>query len=509
MYVILCIDDNKNNLFTLNALLEQLDDIEVVTALSAQEGLDILLRRSIDLIFLDIQMPIMDGFEAAKLIKSNKSTAGIPIIFITAVFKSDEFKSRGYDLGAIEYITKPIDDYQLLNKVRLYKRLNESEKHLIEKNKELEFNQRYLKNIFEVIPNILITTDGENIDKANSAMLEFTGFKKLEDFRLKHDCICDLFLEGDGYLESVMDGVSWLEYIYLNPDKLHRVSMMHNQEQYYFIVWAQPLSFDEKQYSVVTFNDITELEKVHQALQEKEEIMLAQSRHAAMGEMISMIAHQWRQPITVISMVANNLLVDVELDEVEPERVKDSAEKALEQTHHLSQTIDDFTNFFRPNKKAEIALVNDILQESFGIIGKSLENNNIEVKKDYKAKTPLVIHSRELLQVFINILNNAKDALIENDTKNPTISVTTNEDDKNTYISICDNGKGIDPAIIAKIFDPYFSTKDEKNATGLGLYMSKTIVNKHLNGSIKALNLEKGGVCFEIALPKEVVENNE
>ncbi len=232
-------------------------------------------------------------------------------------------------------------------------------------------------------------------------------------------------------------------------------------------------------------------------------MMLAQSRHAAMGEMISMIAHQWRQPITVISMVANNLLADVELEDIEPERLRQSADKVLNQTQHLSQTIDDFKNFFKPNKQVEMTLVSDVLEENFAIVGKSLENNNIVIEKDYNCKTLIPLYSRELLQVFINIFKNAKEALLENEIKDPMISVLTHEDETYVYISICDNGKGIAPAILKKIYDPYFSTKDEKIGTGLGLYMSKTIVEKHLNGTIKANNRQEGGVCFKISLLKE------
>ncbi|MEA3373942.1 MAG: HAMP domain-containing sensor histidine kinase [Campylobacterota bacterium] len=255
---------------------------------------------------------------------------------------------------------------------------------------------------------------------------------------------------------------------------------------------------------IVTHNN---LENSLQELMEKEEMMLAQSRHAAMGEMISMIAHQWRQPITVIAMGANNLLADVELENVEPEEVKKSAAMMLEQSHHLSKTIDDFKNFFRPNKKTEMTLVNDVLEENFSIVGKSLENHNIAVEKEYGSQTPIAIFSRELLQVFINIFKNAKEALIEDGIKDPLISVATREDEEHVYISICDNGKGIDPAILAKIYDPYFSTKGEKNGTGLGLYMSKTIIEKHLNGVIKAENRKEGGICFEMALPKKGVDD--
>ncbi|MEA3373517.1 MAG: DUF3365 domain-containing protein [Campylobacterota bacterium] len=261
--------------------------------------------------------------------------------------------------------------------------------------------------------------------------------------------------------------------------------------------------------SLGTIQDITERKRLEEQLHEKEEMMLAQSRHAAMGEMISMIAHQWRQPITVIAMGANNLLADVELEDVQPESVRQSAALMLEQTHHLSKTIDDFKNFFRPNKKTEMTLVNDVLEENFSIVGKSLENHNIAVEKEYNSVTPIPIFSRELLQVFINILKNAKEALIEKEIKEPLISVATREDEEHVYISICDNGKGIDPAILAKIYDPYFSTKDEKIGTGLGLYMSKTIVEKHLKGIIKAENREEGGICFEISLPKKGVSDNE
>ncbi len=260
--------------------------------------------------------------------------------------------------------------------------------------------------------------------------------------------------------------------------------------------------------SLGTVQDITERKKLEIELQEKEEMMIAQSRHAAMGEMISMIAHQWRQPITVISMVANNLLADVEFEDVQPQNVKKSAIKVLEQSHHLSQTIDDFKNFFRPNKKTELSLVSDILEENFKIMGKSLENNNITVEKNYESHSEIETYSRELLQVFINILKNAKEALMENNTLDPTIFIATKEDNDNIYISICNNGEGIDPEIISKIYDPYFSTKDEKIGTGLGLYMTKTIIQKHLNGSIKAVNREDG-VCFEISLPKKGVSNNE
>ena len=117
---ILCVDDNENNLFTLKALFEGKEELKVTTVLSGEEGLRVLLSEKIDLILLDIQMPQMNGFEFAKIVKANKKTADIPIVFLTAVFKSEEFIQEGYEIGAVDYLTKPIDDAQLLNKVSLY-----------------------------------------------------------------------------------------------------------------------------------------------------------------------------------------------------------------------------------------------------------------------------------------------------------------------------------------------------------------------------------------------------
>ena len=135
-YSILCIDDNSNNLFTLNALLATLDDIECHQALDAKSALDILLKQHVDLILCDVQMPDINGFELAKMIKSNKKTKHIPIVFVTAVFKSEEFIKQGFEMGAVDYITKPIDDNQLLNKITLYLKVFEQKNHLAQSEKK-------------------------------------------------------------------------------------------------------------------------------------------------------------------------------------------------------------------------------------------------------------------------------------------------------------------------------------------------------------------------------------
>lgn len=258
--------------------------------------------------------------------------------------------------------------------------------------------------------------------------------------------------------------------------------------------------------SIGTVQDITEREESRQALLDKEEIMIAQSRHAAMGEMIGMIAHQWRQPITVIAMGANNMLVDIELDSTSDEEIQKQSQNILRQTEYLSKTIDDFRNFFRPDKEVETVRLEDVMDEAQKIIGKSLDHSAIVLNITHQNGHAIKTYSRELLQVYINLLKNAKEALTEHRQKERRINVVISDDDEHVITTVCDNGGGIDEKILTRLFDPYFSTKEKQVGTGLGLYMSKIIIEKHLHGRIevynnKGLTETSGGACFKIILP--------
>lgn len=246
-----------------------------------------------------------------------------------------------------------------------------------------------------------------------------------------------------------------------------------------------------------------EFNNMMENIKQKEQMMLSQSRQAAMGEMISMIAHQWRQPITAIAMGANNILYDVMTGKNDPEVFKESSEKIVKLTVHLGETIDEFKNFFNPDKQREYVNVDDVIEGALSVVGQSLEAHHIRLIKEEYAKVDRVsIFSRELLQVVLNILNNAKEALIEFNVEEPTIWIALYQDTDNIKISICNNGAPIKKEIKDKIFEPYFTTK-EKNGTGLGLYMSKTIIEKHFNGSLYVQNRKTDGVCFYITFPKQ------
>ncbi len=232
---------------------------------------------------------------------------------------------------------------------------------------------------------------------------------------------------------------------------------------------------------------------------EKDELIIAQSRHAAMGEMIAMIAHQWRQPLSTITMDINNMLVDIELDDIDKARFREYAQSIITQTDHLSMTIDDFRNFFRRENTQEETLLSSVVNECFAIMGDALKSHDIAYNVTCDSEQRLNIYSRELLQVLINIVNNAKDALCDSDTANRRIDVLIVQEGDFHTISICDNGTGIDTEVLPRIFEPYFSTKENMTGTGLGLYMSKMIIEEHMHGKI-SVQSEPGRTCFSITL---------
>ena len=242
---------------------------------------------------------------------------------------------------------------------------------------------------------------------------------------------------------------------------------------------------------------------------EKDKTMLHQSRLAQMGEMISMIAHQWRQPLTAISATAIELKMKIEFDDFnldnkdEQQQCKDEFLEELtsveQYVQNLTNTIDDFRDFYKPHKNKLKESINRPIKKSLSVVKNSIKSDQITLNEDYNSINAIDIFDNELMQVFLNILKNAQDNFKSKNMPNKTISINTQDIDNKVIVKITDNGGGIPEDILPNIFDPYFSTKHEKNGTGLGLYMSKIIVEEHHNGKLEAENTNQG-VCFKIVL---------
>jgi signal transduction histidine kinase len=235
---------------------------------------------------------------------------------------------------------------------------------------------------------------------------------------------------------------------------------------------------------------------------QQEQMLAQQSKMVAMGEMIGNIAHQWRQPLSAISSQASSVLVQHQLGILEDKEIQSSQEDIIKKSEYLSETINDFRDFIKGDKKKADFLLDDAIEKAIKITEATIKKAEIKVTTNLAKNIKLNNYQNELLQSLVNIINNAKDALIENDIKHKYIKITIECEGEEILLSIKDNGGGIPKDIIETIFDPYFTTKDEKNGTGLGLYMSKIIIEKHEGGNISVVNDEDGAV-FKIRLKKD------
>jgi PAS domain S-box-containing protein len=233
---------------------------------------------------------------------------------------------------------------------------------------------------------------------------------------------------------------------------------------------------------------------------EKDRMLALHSRQAAMGEMIGNIAHQWRQPLNTINLIIFDLLEAHKHGELNDEYLLNSYNKINRVVQNMSVTIDDFRNFFKPNKEKKVFNINTIIDQALSFVEAGLKANQISINVQKNENTLILGYPNELLQTIINIINNARDALSESISENKSISIKCHSTRHQVVIKICNNGGIISDENLEKIFDPYFTTKPEGQGTGLGLFISKTIIEKNMKGIISVQNSDNG-VCFLIELP--------
>ncbi len=255
--------------------------------------------------------------------------------------------------------------------------------------------------------------------------------------------------------------------------------------------------------------NIQKVKELNQALIKEKEVtefqhkqLLSNSRSAAMGEMISMIAHQWRQPLSLINTLIATLKIKKELGVLNDTILDNSINKIEKTTNFLSHTIDDFRDYFKPNKIATKINLFNLFEKSLFFLKSELKQLDIEYTIDINSNIYIKTYKNELLQSILNILKNSIDAFKENNIKNKKISVIVVKNEDSVLINIEDNAGGIKCKNLQQVFEPYFSTKS-KNGTGLGLYMCKTIINEHLHGNI-SIESDENGTKVAILLPDKV-----
>lgn len=235
-------------------------------------------------------------------------------------------------------------------------------------------------------------------------------------------------------------------------------------------------------------------------ISQKDALIARQTRFAAMGEMIGMIAHQWRQPLSGMGMTVNNLKLDIELSMIDEKKWESQLNVIEQQIAYLSQTIDDFRNFFKPNQSIVSFNLKQLIEDSLNVIASTLEKRGIEITVVCDNDLSIVVSHNDLMQVLLNLVKNSMDAYVDSKITPSPIIIEVQRKGSEIIIEVRDHAGGIPESIMNEIFNPYFSTKDDKNGTGLGLYMCKMIIEEHLRGKLEVRS-EKGITEFLIILP--------
>ncbi len=352
---------------------------------------------------------------------------------------------------------------------------------------ELANNQK----ILDSQSSFIIITDGYEIKRVNKTFLSFFGYPDVEAFKKVHPCVCDFFEyeEGKNYILKDMNGVNWFEYIKdpTHSDKQVKIYDTKSEEHIFYI----EINFSdilEDGNHIVTFIDITHLKNIENQLFYSEKM-------ASLGNMIGNIAHQWRQPLSVISTCASGIAMKHELGVLKDEEIEPNMELIVGNTRYLSETIDIFRDFIKESgeKEQRKVSVGEVIAITLSIMEASLKNHYIKVLfEETQENYYKTMAKGELAQVVTNLINNAKDVLIDREIQDPMIKIEMRKNGKNLLITLEDNAGGIKDDIIKNVFEPYFTTKHKSKGTGLGLYICHKIVTESLGGKIYVRNGEIG-----------------
>jgi len=249
----------------------------------------------------------------------------------------------------------------------------------------------------------------------------------------------------------------------------------------------------------------------------KDQIMFQQARLASLGEMLQNIAHQWRQPLGALTMIIQSFQSKFLSGKLNEEFIESRVEDAGVLAKNMSDTLEDFRTFFDPNKNHKQFSIKKVIEKSLDLTKYQLERDGVKVFFLMNEDIEIYGFENELTHVILNLINNSKDALCENEIDEKSIRIIVKPTAKNVIINVIDNAGGIKSDIMAKVFDPYFTTKHKSIGTGIGLYMSKQMVEKHMNGKISCKNIQhKMGkneltscAMFTIEIPRELKANDE
>ncbi|GAU78256.1 ATP-binding protein [Fusibacter sp. 3D3] len=365
--------------------------------------------------------------------------------------------------------------------------------------KELIQSKNKFENIFEAGSDCIFVIDvGQNaqIKEVNLKVTQSLGYSKEQLLQMNYQDI-STFITPEKLNEIKSDLLLHQSYLFEDILKGNQGKSIPVE------INIKPMVSESTNQMVMISRDITMKKRFEEEMMEnkrKEALMIYQSRLAAMGEMIGSIAHQWRQPLSGISMIFNNIEDAYTFEELDAPFLKNQGHRLQELIKYMSQTIDDFRFFFNPKNDKENFLMSKILDQTLDFLRESIRLNNIDVSMSLEKDILMLGRPNQLSQVLFGILKNAIDAIVLNNSEQRKISVRCGTEDQSVHLEIEDTGGGISEEKLVQIFEMYYTTKEAHNGTGLGLYIAKVIVEKNFDGEITAQNTQ-GGLCIVIKIP--------
>jgi len=497
---ILVVDDSNFMRNHLRILLSK-RGFQVVDAINGKDALKKMKKFKIDAAMVDLEMPIMDGNRLVTAIKRDKANLLMPIMILSGTTEPEKI-ARVIKNGANDFLKKPYVTEELLLKID--KMMQELKNQRLLREQEVRFGL-YNKAIdeaaifFKLDKNLKIIYSNQALSSILANEIPITKNSNLTDYldETSTNSLKELH-------EAINEFNSYQNVFELTNNHLNSIKIR--------LTFTPLFDTNKNLYEIIVIGfDVSLLHQKEEVLQERVKLetkrnwdqnrmLIQQSKMASMGEMIGHIGHQWRQPLNSLSLMFQKLNRAYKKNMLNDELMDQSTQKAIRIIEQMSKTINDFRDFFKIDKEWQNVKLSVIAEQACNIIEPALQDNRIRliINEDKDIVIPCL--KNELSQVIMNILANAMDAIVLKKMKDGEIIITIGHDKSSAYIIIDDNAGGIPEDTLKEIFEPYFTTKEKENGTGIGLYMSKEIIEDHMNGKLEAYNT-LSGASFKIYLP--------